>query len=179
MFLRFVLPYFCKVDHSGFLFRMVGIWKKAMGLGFLGFWVLGDHFSHRERFFSAKSDPFTASRKIVANAQKQLLRRSFTVLCVFVFSDFWPSFGPKSTRTCPYRWRPYRNEYTGSLQNSEVNRCRARIVLRWGTAREVLRVLPALFGFSRGLSSCFCIFMRIVARNVIAFLYFHAWYRAC
>ena len=43
------------------------------------------------------------------------------------------------------RWRPYRNEYTGSLQNSEVNRCRARIVLRWGTAREVLRVLPALF----------------------------------
>ena len=42
------------------------------------------------------------------------------------------------------RWRPYRCEYTGSLQNSEVNRSRARIVLRWGTAREVLRVLPAL-----------------------------------
>ena len=124
-----------------------------MGLGFLGFWVLGDHFSHRERFFSAKSDPFTASRKIVANAQKQLLRRSFTVLCVFVFFDFWPNFGPKSTRTCPYRWRPYRNEYTGSLQNSEVNRCRARIVLRWGTAREVLRVLPALFALWKPVSS--------------------------
>ena len=43
-----------------------------------------------------------------------------------------------------YRWRPYRSEYTGSLQNSEVNHCRARLVLRWGTAREVLRVLPAL-----------------------------------
>ena len=43
------------------------------------------------------------------------------------------------------RWRPYRCEYTGSLQNSEVNRSRARIVLRWGTAREVLRVLLALF----------------------------------
>ena len=45
------------------------------------------------------------------------------------------------------RWRPYRSEYTGSLQNSEVNHCRARIVLRWGTAREVLRVLLALFIF--------------------------------
>ena len=42
------------------------------------------------------------------------------------------------------RRRPYRDEYTGSLQNSEVNRRRARIVLRWGTAREVLRVLLAL-----------------------------------
>ena len=46
------------------------------------------------------------------------------------------------------RWRPYRCEYTGSLQNSEVNRSRARIVLRWGTAREVLRVLPALLPFA-------------------------------
>ena len=46
------------------------------------------------------------------------------------------------------RWRPYRDEYTRSLQNSEVNRRRARIVLRWGTAREVLRVLPALLPFS-------------------------------
>ena len=45
------------------------------------------------------------------------------------------------------RQRPYRSEYTGSLQNSEVNHCRARIVLRWGTAREVLRVLLALFIF--------------------------------
>ena len=45
------------------------------------------------------------------------------------------------------RWRPYRCEYTESLQNSEVIRSRARIVLRWGTAREVLRVLPALLFF--------------------------------
>ena len=51
------------------------------------------------------------------------------------------------------RWRPYRNEYVGSLQNSETNRCRARIVLRWGTAREVLRVLPALLIFVRRAAS--------------------------
>ena len=47
-----------------------------------------------------------------------------------------------------FRQRPYRGEYTGSLQNSEVNHRRARIVLRWGTAREVLRVLLALFAAS-------------------------------
>ena len=41
------------------------------------------------------------------------------------------------------RWRPYRDEYTGSLPNSEVNRCRARSVLGWGTAWEALRVLLA------------------------------------
>ena len=41
------------------------------------------------------------------------------------------------------RQRPYRNEYTGSLPNSEVNRCRARSVLGWGTAWEVLWVLLA------------------------------------
>ena len=49
--------------------------------------------------------------------------------------------GPKST----LRWRPYRVEYTGSLPTSEVKRRRARLVLGWGTAREDLRVLPALF----------------------------------
>ena len=43
------------------------------------------------------------------------------------------------------RWRPYRSEYTTTLQNCAVNHYRARIVLRWGTAREVLRVLLALF----------------------------------
>ena len=42
-----------------------------------------------------------------------------------------------------FRWRPYRSEYTTTLQNCAVNHYRARIVLRWGTAREVLRVLPA------------------------------------
>ena len=55
---------------------------------------------------------------------------------------------PSKGSTWDYvRWRPYRDECTGSLQNSEVNRRRARIVLRWGTAREVLRVLPALLAF--------------------------------
>jgi hypothetical protein len=42
------------------------------------------------------------------------------------------------------RWRPYRVERTGSLPTSEVKRRRARLVLGWGTAREDLRVLPAL-----------------------------------
>jgi hypothetical protein len=42
------------------------------------------------------------------------------------------------------RWRPYRVECTGSLPTSEVKRRRARLVLGWGTAREDLRVLPAL-----------------------------------
>ena len=39
--------------------------------------------------------------------------------------------------------RPYRSERTGSLSNSEVNRCRARSVLGWGTAWEALWVLRA------------------------------------
>ena len=47
------------------------------------------------------------------------------------------------------RRRPYRDEYTGSLPNSEVNRRRARSVLGWGTAWEDLRVLLALFSFCR------------------------------
>ena len=41
------------------------------------------------------------------------------------------------------RWRPYRVECTESLPTSEVKRRRARLVLGWGTAREVLRVLTA------------------------------------
>ena len=48
------------------------------------------------------------------------------------------------TPYCDYRWRPYRVECTGSLPTSEVKRRRARLVLGWGTAREDLRVLPAL-----------------------------------
>ena len=43
-----------------------------------------------------------------------------------------------------FRWRPYRVECAGSLPTSEVKRRRARLVLGWGTAREDLRVLPAL-----------------------------------
>ena len=42
-----------------------------------------------------------------------------------------------------FRRRPYRVECTGSLPTSEVKRRRARLVLGWGTAREVLRVLTA------------------------------------
>ena len=48
-----------------------------------------------------------------------------------------------SARELIVRQRPYRNEYTRSLPNSEVNRCRARSVLGWGTAWEVLWVLLA------------------------------------
>ena len=49
------------------------------------------------------------------------------------------------TRTTA-RQRPYRDEYTGSLPNSEVNRRRARSVLPWGTGWEALWVLLALLG---------------------------------
>ena len=40
--------------------------------------------------------------------------------------------------------RPYRDELTGSLATSEGKRARARIVLGWGTAREVFRLLSAV-----------------------------------
>ncbi len=57
---------------------------------------------------------------------------------------------PNSFRQCEWmlranhiRRRPYRVECTGSLLTSEVKRRRARLVLGWGTAREVLRVLSA------------------------------------
>ena len=43
------------------------------------------------------------------------------------------------------RWRPYRDQSTGSLPNSEVNCRRARSVLGWGTAWEALRVLLAFW----------------------------------
>ena len=39
--------------------------------------------------------------------------------------------------------RPYYSDYTRSHLNSEVKRCQARIVLGWGTAREVHGVLLA------------------------------------
>ena len=57
------------------------------------------------------------------------------------------SLSPSVTRSRPeapsYRRRPYRVECTGSLPTSEVKRRRARSVLGWGTAREVLWVLSA------------------------------------
>ena len=50
-----------------------------------------------------------------------------------------------ATQNLYIRQRPYRNEYTGSLPNSEVNRCRARSVLNWGTVREHPWVPLAIF----------------------------------
>jgi hypothetical protein len=44
------------------------------------------------------------------------------------------------------RQRPYRDECTGSLSNSEVNRRRAWSVLGWVTAWEALWVLLAFCG---------------------------------
>ena len=41
------------------------------------------------------------------------------------------------------RCRPYSAEYTGSHLNSEVKQWKARLVLGWGTPRELLRVLTA------------------------------------
>ena len=43
--------------------------------------------------------------------------------------------------------RPYCVECTGSLPHSEVKPRKARIVLGWVTAREVLRVLLTFFAF--------------------------------
>jgi hypothetical protein len=43
------------------------------------------------------------------------------------------------------RRRPYRVECTGSLLTSEVKRRRAPLVLGWGTAREVVTVLSAIY----------------------------------
>ena len=45
------------------------------------------------------------------------------------------------------RQRPYCVECTGSLPNSEVKPRKARIVLGWVTAREVLRVLLTFLSF--------------------------------
>ena len=59
--------------------------------------------------------------------------------------EIWRNLGSQTGPNPTTCWRPYRCEYTGSLQNSEVNHCRARIVLGWGTAREVLRVLLAFW----------------------------------
>ena len=80
--------------------------------------------------------------------------------------DFFSKFAEKksfsSTAKHDIRRRPYRDEYTGSLSNSEVNRRRARSVLPWGTGWEDLWVLPAFlslgvwgplfFGIGRGMS---------------------------
>ena len=49
-----------------------------------------------------------------------------------------------------FRQRPYCVECTGSLPNSEVKPRKARIVLGWVTAREVLRVLLTFFAWVGG-----------------------------
>ncbi len=75
-------------------------------------------------------------------------------LGLWFFSLFWLLFvlcffgGPESQSllgTMTSRQRPYCVENTGSLPNSEVKHRKARIVLGWVTAREVLRVLLAFF----------------------------------
>ena len=40
--------------------------------------------------------------------------------------------------------RPYRDERTGCFSTSEGKRHRARLVLGWGTAREVFKVMSAV-----------------------------------
>ena len=45
--------------------------------------------------------------------------------------------------TTYFRQRPYSVEHTRSHPNSEVKQQKARLVLGWGTAWEVLRVLLA------------------------------------
>ena len=65
---------------------------------------------------------------------------------VFFFASICLAIVILSTQICRIyniRQRPYRNEYTGSLPNSEVNRCRARLVLDWGTVWEYPWVLLA------------------------------------
>ena len=52
-------------------------------------------------------------------------------------------FGSLVGRWIVLRWGPYRAKCTGSLPTSEVKQRRARSVLGWGTAWEVLRVLSA------------------------------------
>ena len=71
-----------------------------------------------------------------------------------------------------FRWRPYHVEYTGSLPNSEVKRCRARLVLGWGTAREDLRVLPAFsqVAYAR-VGPCFFFFFFLKKKNERACLF--------
>ena len=46
-----------------------------------------------------------------------------------------------------FRQRPYSVEHTRSHLNSEVKQPKARSVLGWGTAWEVLRVLLAFYQF--------------------------------
>ena len=52
----------------------------------------------------------------------------------------------------PFRQRPYCVEHTRSHSNSEVKRLKARSVLGWGTAWEVLRVLLAFCFFDLELT---------------------------
>ncbi len=63
-------------------------------------------------------------------------------------------------------WRPYQVEYTGSLLTSEVKQLRARIVLGWGTAWEVLRVLSAFLPFFVSWTALLLILKRLVCRSV-------------
>jgi hypothetical protein len=77
-----------------------------------------------------------------------------------------------------HRRRPYRVEHTGSLSTSEVKRRRARLVLGWRTAWELVRVLSAFafvcpVSFARALcASTACEravhFERATVRNAVS-----------
>ena len=77
------------------------------------------------------------------STKKQKIERQFGL-------SFWKNFD----RIECVRWfavgsrqRPYFVEHTRSHPNSEVKLRKARSVLGWGTAREVLRVLLAFLNF--------------------------------
>ena len=55
----------------------------------------------------------------------------------------WPGGGMGRKRAGILRRRPYFVEHTGTHLNSDVKPRKARLVPRWGTARENLRVLSA------------------------------------
>ena len=74
-------------------------------------------------------------------------------------------FGSLVGRWVVHRWRPYRVECTGSLPTSEVKRRRARLVLGWGTAREDLRVLPALDSRVFLSVACVCLWFPLLMLN--------------
>lgn len=62
-----------------------------------------------------------------------------------VFASEESDWGLRGVRMTSYCQRPYCLENTGSHPNSEVKQGKARIVLGWVTAREVLRVLLAFW----------------------------------
>ena len=79
---------------------------------------------------------------------------SRTAVCPYRSPHFRPRFRPNIAPRMPaptfLRQRPYCVECTRSHPNSEVKQRKARSVLGWGTAWEVLRVLLAFCFFKVG-----------------------------